>query len=164
MREKTIPPFKKFMTAELVVTTIINFAFGAGFGWLAGKSLHAVPMHGVGGIVMDVIITCFAIGLLLTLISTAIVRKRIAKGEVDNIPESSLFFPMKSLPKKTLPRAMLLAVLGVVVLAPIIIGGFLALGISEISSPNFIWVKGAYGALIAILCTPYALMPMMAER
>lgn len=164
--QKTVQvlPLKKFMTIEIIAAAIINAAFGMLFGWLVGRTMDSVPFTGQGGIVTDVLVTGFATGLLLTLIVTALLRGRIAKGIVPDVPESKLFFPMGLLPKNSLLRAFAMAIFGVGVLAPLTLLVFWGLKVTHLSPTSFMWIKGLYGAIFGVVFTPLAMMPMMAGK
>jgi hypothetical protein len=155
---------QKFMTTEIIVSGLINGAFGILFGWLIVRGGHSVPFSGAGGIVIDVLATAFIIGLLLTLIVTPILRGRIRKGGMPNIAAASLPATLGLLSQNTFLRGAVMGLGGMVVVAPIILGLFWATGTAQLSPGNFIWIKGVYGALFGVIFTPLALLPMLAGK
>jgi hypothetical protein len=155
---------QKFMTTELIVSAVINGAFGVLFGWLIVRGVDAVPFSGAGGIVIDVLATAFIIGLLLTLIVTPILRGRIRKGGMPKLAEASLPAPLGLFPQNTFLRGAVMGLGGMVVVAPLILGLFWATGTAQLSPGNFIWIKGVYGALFGVIFTPLALLPMLAGK
>ncbi len=153
---------QKFMTTEIIVSALINGAFGVLFGWLIVRGVDHVPFSGAGGIVIDVLATAFLIGLLLTLIVTPLLRGRIRKGGMPNIAAASLPAPLGLLPQNTFLRGGVMGLGGMVIVAPVILGLFWATGTAQLSPENFIWIKGVYGALFGVIFTPLALLPMLA--
>ncbi len=164
---KAVPPMmslQKFLTIEIIASAVINGALGALFGWLIARGVDSVPFSGQGGIVLDVLVSAFAIGLLLTLIVTPILRGRIRKGGLPEIAEDKLPALTRLLPQNTALRGIAMGLGGMFVVAPLILGIFWAAGTTQLSPGDFIWIKGVYGALFGAVFTPFALLPMLAGK
>lgn len=159
-----ILPFKKFMIIEMIASAIINGGFGMLFGWLVVRNMKIVPFAGEGGIVIDVLVTGFVIGVLLTLIVTPLLRGRIGKGVVPDYPKETLSFPLRILPQNVILRALIMGAIGVVIFGPLILMVFWVLKITQLSPGLFIWIKGFYGGVIGVVFTPLAMLPMMAGK
>ncbi|PHR94234.1 MAG: hypothetical protein COA69_01150 [Robiginitomaculum sp.] len=159
-----ILPLKKFMIIEMIASAIINGGFGMLFGWLVARNMENVPFTGPGGIIIDVLVTGFVIGVLLTLIATPLLRGRIGKGVVPDYPKETLPFPLRILPQNVILRALMMGVIGIVVIGPLILMVFWVLKITQLSLALFIWVKGFYGGVFGVVFTPLAMLPMMAGK
>jgi len=155
---------QKFLTTEIIVSAVINGALGALFGWLIVRGVDHVPFSGAGGIVLDVFVTAFAIGALLTLIVTPIIRSRIGKGGLPEFNESKLPGLMALLPQNIALRCIVMGLGGMMIIAPLILAVFWAAGTVQLSPGNFIWTKGVYGALFGAVFTPFVLLPMLAGK
>ncbi len=153
---------RKFLTTEIIASAFINGLLGALFGWLITRGSTTVPFSGPGGIAIDVLVTAFLIGVLLTLIVTPIMRARIQKGgmpEVTKLPKL-----MALLPQNAILRSVIMGLGGGIVIAPIVLALFWLTGTTQLSPGQFIWIKGLYSALFGAVFTPFALLPMLAGK
>ncbi len=166
--EKQSVSLRKILATEIVVSAVINGAFGLLFGWLLGKGMQSIPFSGTGGIVPDVLATTFLTGFVTTLIVTPILRGRIKKWEKEggkpNVSQYSGTGYMKRLPQNLWARALIIGLACMVVLSTLILSVLFMSKAAPLTPHDFIWVKALYGAVIGCLLTPFVFLPMLAGK
>ncbi len=149
---------RKYLTAETLISMLINIALSLVAAWLVFGRRDAVPMAGPGGFAFDFLPQTFMVSFMSTLVPTLLTRKRVASGQVAAWPGA----PVK-LPRNVLLRALLVAVLAAAVFGGIAMLIGLRSGAGHIPLNNVYVIKAFYGAVISIPVTWLALRVALAD-
>jgi hypothetical protein len=151
-------PHGRYIAVETAVSTLINAALSLLAAWLVFGGRTSIEAAGPRGFAMDFLPQTFMVSFMSTLIPTWLTRRRVRAGEVERGTS-----PASRLPRNLLVRALVSAlamtlVLGVaaMLLAPRLWGQPLPLA-------GLFGLKVAYGALISVPVTRFALRAALAD-
>lgn len=129
---------------ETAISMAINSALNLGFTLLAFGGKAEVPVWGVGGLLFDLVPTCFMISLMGSVVPSLINRRHLS-------PAPSIRF--------ILLRGLLLALLAVLVLVPTV--ALLLRGTEILSVTSILWLKLPLGAVLACCVTLWSLRGLL---
>lgn len=125
---------------ETAVSMAINSALNLGFTWLAFGGADEVAIQGAGGLLFDLVPTCFMISLMGSVVPSLINRRYLS-------PPVTIRF--------VLLRGLLLALLAVLILVPSV--ALLLRGAESLSFADILWLKLPLGAALACGVTVWSL-------
>lgn len=146
---------RQYLATQALVGAVVNFVLNGAIAWLGYRSLASVPLSGAQSITGDLMVTGFALPLLVCLIVTPLVRSESRQGRVPSFAMSGpLSRFMGYLPGGTLARGLVLGVLFALSLAPATIASLHAIGIRGMGFWQFAGFKATFAAALAGLVTP----------
>lgn len=145
-------PHGRYIAVETAISAVINAALSLLAAWLVFGGRTSLDAAGPQGFAMDFLPQTFMVTFMSTLVPTWLTRRRVQAGQLEKLPERAA-----PLPRNPLLRALLVA------LATTIIMGLAAMILAPMvwSSPvalqGLLVLKVAYGALLSIPVTRYAI-------
>lgn len=160
---------KKYIIGEQGIgCAIINFIFGGAGAYFLARSLPAVPMWGSKpgdtSISGDILGTALILTFLVSVIITAVTRKKIKDGQLLPISwRRSSHSLLRLLPANNMLRGLLLGVVFMVILAPIAIFALSVFNVNQMSLWPYITFKASFSAVNAALIGPLAALCAMGD-
>lgn len=151
--------FRKFLTIELFMSAICNAAINVGMVYLVFGGRASIPILGPDGVALDLVPTAFLTGLLMTLMLTPILRRRVHRGSAPSIHRDEMPSYFAWLPKNFILRGALIGLIGLAVAVPISLLGFNLLEIESISFSSLILFKSGFGTVIGVAMVPAIIFP-----
>ena len=148
-----------YIRKETAISAVINAAISAGFVWAAFGGSRSASVWGPGGVAIDFVPQTFMVALMSVLVPTLLTRTRLRKGALHTVAQRSLHVP-----RNVLLRASMLALIATFAFGGMAVAVLALARFEEIDFFNLAVVKIAYGALIAIVVTPAALMVALREE
>ena len=131
---------RRLIARETAVSVAINSALNLGFTWLAFGGADEARVWGAGGLLFDLVPTCFMIGLMGSVVPSLINRRHLS-------PRTTIRF--------ILLRGLLLALLSALVLVPSV--ALLLRGTDSLFFTTILWLKLPLGAALACGVTVWSL-------
>jgi hypothetical protein len=129
---------------EAAISIAINSALNLGFSLLAFGGKADASVWGVGGLLFDLVPTCFMITLMGSVVPSLINRRHLSP-----VPRTGFI----------LLRGLLLALLAVLLLVPAT--ALLLRGTEVLSFAEILWLKLPLGAVLACCVTLWSLRSMV---
>jgi hypothetical protein len=129
----------------------INLVLNGLIAWFLFRNATQVPLWGQSSIAGDTIATAFLLPLITCLIVTPLARGKVRSGDVPQLVRDA---SRKWLPHNALLRGLAIGILYAIVLAPPTIVAFRVLGIAALKPWHFVYFKGTFAAIEAVLVTP----------
>jgi hypothetical protein len=145
--------WSRYLLIETATSAVANTLFSIAFVFLVFHGHARIPVRGSGGLIYDAIPQSFMVGLMSALISPAITRKRIAAKSLP-IRLSNRLAHIFHLYIRAFLFALAAMVAGVAVQAVLLTVLFPA----SLSFWTALIYKSIFGACLAILVTPCALL------
>lgn len=140
---------------QVIGPALINFVINALIGWSIFHALDEIPIWGDPGVAGDLVVTLFALPLVVCLIATPLVRMAAKKGKVPSLPQGLQSQPWISrLPNHLFVRALFFATVTALIGGPLVLALLKMSGLESMSLTTFIWIKGGVSALAAALISP----------
>lgn len=134
---------------------VLNFAFNAGFAWLAFGAMATVPLWGNPGIVADTVGTSFILSFATTVIVTRLVHREVRRGRFPAPAWRRTSHPtLGRLPAGTFRRALLFGSGAVAAGTPVVVAVFAAAGVDAVPLVPFVWFKAGYAGALAAFVAP----------
>ena len=150
---------RRYIAVETAISLGLNIAFSALFFFIVfGRSDH-IDLWGTHGFALDYFPQTFMIALMSVIVPTILTRKRVKGGRVMR-RESSM---SARLPKNVILRAIMLACLACVTLAAVAVWITASFWSVEPAHSNLLLLKLAYGAAVAAILTPIALVAALSD-
>lgn len=154
---------KYIVNDHIIGSGVFNVSLNALFGWLSFRKHDPAPLRGDPSILNDAIATAVLLPLLICLIVTPLVRKRVRSGKLEPITGLAGSFDMLLwLPSGSFLRGSVLSLLCLAWLTPVYLGLLMVFGVTSLSAGSFVVVKGLYAGLAAALVAPVVALYAMA--
>lgn len=162
---KLTPQQRTFLINEQIIgPAIINFGFNALDAWIAFRNFKPIPMWALPGVMTDLIGVLFGLPLILSLITTPVVRRFIRKGKVQPLPEGPEAYPiLRLLPATNFRRSLALGIVSFFACAPFVLLGLWLVDSDRMSLTNYVLLKGTVTAVLAAILAPIVALYVMAE-
>lgn len=151
-------PHGRYIATEVAISALINGALSLLAAWLVFGGREAIEAAGPRGFAMDFLPQTFMVALMSTLVPTWLTRRRVRSGQLERVP-----WPVSRLPRNAVLRALSLALastavlgLAAMMLSPAVWTGSLLL-------PGLLALKVAYGVLLSVPVTGFALRAALAD-
>jgi hypothetical protein len=153
---------RRYLFEQGLGAVVVNIVINAAIAWLLFRSLQVVSLWGPQSIAIDTLATCVILPFLTCLIVTRMVKREVSRGRLPLAPwRRASHAALGRLPRNTLLRASAIAAGSVSVAAPLGIGVFVVLGITELGLWQFVAFKaffaGALGGVVSPLVALCAL-------
>lgn len=149
---------------HLLGPIIINLLLNAYIGWALFKDLAQVPVFGERSAASDLIVTSFALPVIVCLLTTPLVGLATRKGKAPALPNPLSAVPwLRWTPKRLWLRAAAFGACGLAVCAPPTIVGLSIYGSPTLDLMTFAWLKGVVCGLLAGLVSPAIALAAMAD-
>lgn len=149
---------RRYVVKEALISAVINALISAAFAYAVFRGQRA-ELWGSPSLALDFVPQTFAIAAFSVLVPTLLARKRVRAGAVQQL------VPMRAaLPPNVLLRALLVALVVTVVLAWLAISMAAALVQGPQPFLPVLALKVGYGALVALIVTPFALRHALADE
>ncbi len=142
-----------YIRTETLISVCINTVLSLGFVLLVFHGQARIPVMGAHGIVLDMAPQTFMVTLMGCLIPGLLTRSRFQSGRLPWLDRPTAIGLMQVI--FTAVLAAVLATLVVVVVCRTLLPYLLPSGASFVS---LVLVKAVYGALLACVVTPWAIM------
>lgn len=137
----------KYIAIETVIAVVFGFCLSAFFAYVAFGAGEQVPAR---ALLIDAVPQGFMLGLMTTLIPTALTRKRMRDGRIAGLATGKRF-----LPRNILVRSVAVGVLSALILIAMNIVMLHILSIELPSPAAIITYKSVSGAALSILVAPF---------
>jgi len=154
------PAFSAYMRTEIIASVIINALINVLIIWFTKKDEGAVYLYGDKGYGIDIIVTCFLLFFLMSLVVLAIQRSRVKSGKAPDFSWDLALLSHSILarfPRSVWLSALLFGFLALVIFAPVTLVALAAVGTSEFSPLNYTIFKGFWVALMVWIAVPSVL-------
>lgn len=150
------PIHVRFLVVEqALLLAAINFLINLAIGWISFDTSDVVPLWGGKGVAVDVMIASFLLPLLVCLIMTPLVRKRIRAGDLPVLEwRRSDHLLLRVLPFKARKRAVVLGVCGVLFFGLPTVTVLASFGVESMTAGTFMWFKASYAAVLSLIVGP----------
>ena len=150
------PHHIRFLVLEQGIgSALFNFLLNGAIAWLLFRGLERVPLWGQQSIAGDTVATCFFLPFLTTLTVTPLARNRVRTGSLTALPWTRQTHPpLRWLPEGTVKRAFLLGIATALLIGPLTVALLAWANVQDLSFWQFIWVKAAFAAVLALIVTP----------
>lgn len=148
-----------YLAIDAMTGAVINAAFSCAVTWLVFGGRPEVPVTGLDGALFDFAPHTFMVALMTTIVPGFLGRRRVAAGGI-----APLATPLMPLPPNLLVRAITLAILATLVLGGGAAAALYATAGTTIAFGPFLIGKCLYGALVALVITPFAFTSMLADK
>ena len=154
---------KYVVNDHIIGSGVFNLLVNALLGWLSFRHHNPAPMRGDPSILNDAIATAALLPLLICLIVTPLVRKRVRSGKLEPITSLAGSFDMLAwLPHSSFLRGLTLSLLCLAWLTPLYLGSLMTFGVTSLSLGSFVVVKALVAGVTAALVAPVVALYAMA--
>lgn len=157
------PDLRKFLAVELAMSALCNGAINVGMAHLAFGGRSAVPLFGADGVAFDLVLTTFLTGLMMTLLLTPVLRRRVQRGSAPSLPRASVPGLLASLPRNTLLRGAAIGTIGLFAVVPAMVVGLFLLDVHAFTFSSVVIFKAGFGAMVGVAMTPAVIYPAIAR-
>ena len=147
---------RNYVLRETMVSMLINAALSLGFAWLVFGGSSSVERR---DLVFDALPQSFFVAFFGALVPTLLATRRIRSNRIGTLPQRRSWLPANTL-ARGIAIGGLAAVAGILLHALVLYG----LRINELGTRTVLVYKPIYGAVLAWIVTPYALLVVLAEN
>lgn len=160
------PAQRRFLIRDQIVAAmVVNLVINGVIAWLSTLGRTHIPLWGLTGVAADTLATSFFLPLLLCLIDTPLVRKKLASGELSPLSTEWGTHPvLRWLPRSARVRAVRLGLFFLFTAAPLTIGAISGAGISQMTAAGFLVFKSLYATVLAGIVAAIVGYAALAER
>ena len=152
----------KHVRKDAIVNFVINMLLNGLLAYFLNKSKLLLPLWGESGFGIDIFITTFLLLFLLAWILIAINRRGVQKGKAPRLSwntELALHRVLSRFPQGAFQSGLLLGLCGLLVVAPVTVGVFHVLDVTELTPMSYAVFKGVWAGLLAALAV-YLVVPI----
>jgi hypothetical protein len=150
---------RRYIAIETAISVVINVGFSVLFFFLVFGRTEQIALWGPGGFAFDYFPQTFMITLMSVIVPTILTRKRVIARKVAR--RESAFAPR--LPMNVVLRALLLAAVAAAVLGAVAVLITDNLWSGQPAHSDLRVLKMAYGAVVAAIMTPIALIAALSD-
>ncbi|GEM_PF-5967254 len=136
---------------QALAGVIINVAIAALLGWLFFRNVERVPIAGMGGAMVDTIVSAFMIAFATCLAVTRVARGDVRRGRIAPLDGGALSAAM---PQGVVARAIALGGACAAVVSLVLFAVWVRFGNRDVLLRHFIVFKLGFAALEGALITP----------
>ena len=137
---------------DAIKNFVINLVLNGLIAYFLNRSKNMLHLEGGHGFGVDIVITTFALYLLLTWILIPVTKMHVRKGKAPKLnwdPNMRLHRILSKFPKSAFANALIFSILGLLFVAPLTLGLFYVVGITEMSPLWYSVFKGIWAGAIA---------------
>jgi len=151
-----------YLRTQALACGAINAVVNPALAWLLNRRMEPVPLD---GLVVDTAITCVVLSLLVSLFTTAGVRRALASGEIFQTGEPPGAGPfLARLPRGPAPLGLALGIAAGGVLTPAAWGLVRALQVEALPFAGFVLFKAVYTGVLGSAVTRRVILRQLATR
>ena len=151
------PVFETYMRGEIGANVVVNSLINVLIIWFTKKDSRILYTEGEEGYGIDIIVTCFLLFFLMSLVVLAIQRSRVKSGKAPDFNwEKSLRLHriLARFPRSVWLSALLFGVLALFIYAPVTLVALGAVGVTEFTPLNYTIFKGIWVAVMVWIAIP----------
>lgn len=154
---------RRFLSIELAMAALCNGVLNIAMAHAIFGGKDDIGLFGMDGVAFDLVATTFFTGLLMVVLLTPVLRRRVARGSAPSLARQEVPWPANKLPRNTVLRGAILGVVGTVVIVPAMVMVLGAAGMDSFAFEALVMFKAAFGATLGVVVAPLVIFPAIAN-
>jgi hypothetical protein len=158
----TAQTLRTAVAIEISIGIVIGAIILPSILWFADV-LPPAALFGVGGMLMALTLSAFFQVMGTTLMGTLVLRQRVRRGSARSLHHDAYRW-LSLIPRNLVGRALIFTLLAVVALVPLGLAVCWALHLYPLSKSQFAALNVVFGAVTAVLATPFVAVSAMTDQ